>query len=91
MMRTREARRMKRRALKRAQILGHRPKLISGEGALHLYGCLEQNCFHVLECWDNPTQACGKMMHIPCTLGLERSWWKRLRYKVYKSLTIGGD
>ena len=86
-MRTREARRMKRRALKRVRILGHRPSLISGEGALHLYGCLEQNCFRVLECWDNPTQACGQMLHSPCTLALERSWWRRLRYKAYKFLT----
>ncbi len=87
-MRTREARRMKKRALKRVRILGHRPALISGEGALHLYGCLEQSCLHVLECWDNPTQACGQMMHSPCTLALERSWWRKLRYKIYKPLWI---
>jgi len=85
-MRTREATRMTKRALKRVRILGHRPALISGEGALHLYGCLEQNCLHVLECWDNPTHACGQMMHSPCTLTLERSWWRRLRYKIYKFL-----
>jgi len=86
-MRTREARRMKKRALKRAQVLGHRPALISDEGAFHLYGCLEQDCFHVLECWDNPTQACGQMIHDPCVLALKRSWWKRIRYTAYKLLT----
>ena len=83
-MRTREARRVKKDALKRARIYGHNPELISGEGAMHLYGCLEQGCFHLLECWDYPTHASGLMMHSPCADALKRSWWKRMRHSIYE-------
>lgn len=82
-MKTREARRLKKASLRQARMCGHKPALISDEGALHLYGCLNDDCYLLLECWDNPLGAGGRMIHDPCINGLKQSRWKRIVYKLY--------
>jgi len=88
-VKTREARKLKREGLRRAKFQGHTPALISESGALHLFGCLEHRCNAILEAWDNPAILCGTMIHTGCNERLKRSWWLRLRRKVYLLIREG--
>jgi hypothetical protein len=81
-MRTTRARRLLRRGLFLARVRGHRPKLISHSGALKLYGCLQgQNCQALLECWDNPDNVAGPMLHADC-IDNEIGWIRKLVLKL---------
>jgi len=63
-MRTREARKLRKKNLRRVRILGHRPELITHSGALALYGCYL--CESVMEVWDAPAIVNGPMPESPC-------------------------
>lgn len=80
-MRTRKARQLLRRGLIVARLRGHRPKMISHSGALKLYGCLQgQDCRALLECWDNPDNVTGPMLHANC-IDSEVGWIRKLILK----------
>ena len=65
-MRTREARKLRDRALKDARKHGHNMCLISKSGAMELYGCLNQGCNDTIDCWDSPSIVNGPLPHVPC-------------------------
>ena len=67
-MRTREARRMRDRALKDARKQGHHVALISKSGAIELYGCLN-NCDAIMDIWDSPAIVNGSMPEVKCRDG----------------------
>ena len=67
-MRTREARRMRDRALKDARKQGHDVALISKSGAIELYGCLN-NCDTIMDIWDSPAIVNGSMPEVKCRDG----------------------
>jgi len=71
-MRTKEARRMKARALKNARKHGHDVALISRSGAVELYGCLN-DCDAVMDIWDSPAIVNGPMAEAKCPGGLDTS------------------
>lgn len=75
-MRTRKARRLRRQALIRCRVSGHRPSLIAESGALVLYGCLNKNCPSTFEVWDNPDHICGTMAHTTC-IDTKIRWWNK--------------
>ena len=79
-MRTREARRMRNRALKDARKQGHDVALISKSGAIELYGCLN-SCDAVMDIWDSPAIVNGSMAETSCPDADTRS---SLRLVVYK-------
>ena len=64
-MRTREARRMRNRALKDARKQGHNVALISKSGAIELYGCLN-DCDVTMDIWDSPAIVNGSMPSVKC-------------------------
>jgi len=64
-MRTREARRMRNRALRRARKQGHNVALISKSGAIELYGCLN-DCDLTMDIWDSPAIINGSMHNVRC-------------------------
>lgn len=78
-MRTFEARKIRRRALRHARIRGHQPRLISHHGALALYGC--QRCHEIFECWDSPAIVSGPMPHVVC-YGIKAGWLRKLFIKL---------
>ena len=65
-MRTREARKLRDRALKDSRNRGHNMCLISKSGAIELYGCLNRGCDDTIDCWDNPAIVNGPLPHAPC-------------------------
>ena len=65
-MRTREARKLRDRALKDARKHGHNMCLISKSGAIELYGCLNRGCNDTIDCWDSPSIVNGPLPHVPC-------------------------
>jgi len=67
-MRTREARRMRDRALKDARKQGHNVALISKSGAIELYGCLN-DCDLIMDIWDSPAIVNGPMPNVKCRDG----------------------
>jgi len=90
-MRTREARRMRDRALKDARRQGHDVALIAKSGAIELYGCLN-DCDAIMDIWDSPAIVNGPMPEVKCPGGrqspslLDRalkyfySWTRNFRY-----------
>ena len=80
-MRTRKARQLLRRGLRVSKIRGHRPALISHMGAIKLYGCRTLGCDAILECWDNPDNVSGSMVHTNCN-HLELGWLRRQLLKL---------
>ena len=78
-MRTRKARQLRRQALRHARIFGHKPALISHEGALALYGCYR--CDAIMEVWDAPSIVNGPLNQRPCP-GTQVGWLRRLAIKV---------
>lgn len=78
-MRTRTARRLRRQALRHARIFGHKPALISHEGALALYGCYR--CAETMEVWDSPGIVNGSMNQRVCP-GTKAGWLRRLAIKM---------
>ena len=80
-MRTRKARHLLRKALLVARLRGHRPKMVSHSGALKLYGCLQgKKCQAIMECWDNPDNMAGPMLHSDC-VDSEVGWIRKLILK----------
>lgn len=77
-MKTRKAQSIRRRSLLKARIYGHKPALISHEGALALYGCYQ--CERTMEIWDNPNCVNGTMPERPCSE--ELSWWRKVLIKL---------
>lgn len=80
-MRTRKAKRLLGRGLCVSKVRGHRPALISHMGAIKLYGCMTLGCNATLECWDNPDNVAGSMVHTNCkhrNLG----WFRRQMLKL---------
>ena len=74
-MRTREARRMRDRALRDARKQGHNVALISKSGAIELYGCLN-NCDAIMDIWDSPAIVNGPMSEVKCRDGRQSpSFW----------------
>ena len=67
-MRTREARRMRDRALKDARKHGPNVALISKSGAIELYGCLN-DCDLIMDIWDSPAIVNGPMPNVKCRDG----------------------
>ena len=65
-MRTREARKLRDRALKDARKHGHNMCLISKSGAIELYGCLNKGCDDTLDWWDSPAIVNGPLSHVKC-------------------------
>ena len=63
-MRTREARKLRKKNLRHARIFGHQPELITHSGALALYGC--HLCEAIMEVWDSPAIVNGPMSQLPC-------------------------
>jgi len=80
-MRTRKARSLKRQALIRCRVSGHRPALIAESGALIVYGCLNNNCLSTFEVWDNPDHVAGVMYHTTC-IDTKIRWWRKLLLKM---------
>mgnify|MGYP003624289053 CR=1 FL=1 len=66
-MRTRKARQLLRRGLVASKIRGHQPAHLSSSGAVTLYGCMRKGCNAILECWDNPDNVAGSMVHTNCS------------------------
>ena len=67
-MRTREARRMRDKALRNARKQGHDVTLICKSGAIELYGCLN-NCDAIMDIWDSPAIVNGSMAEVRCPDG----------------------
>jgi len=67
-MRTREAKRMRDKALRDARKRGHNVALISKSGAIELYGCLN-NCDAIMDIWDSPAIVNGPMPEVECCDG----------------------
>ena len=78
-MRTRKARRMLKRGLRIARLRGHQPRLIAHSGAVRIYGCAAE-CSAILECWDNPDNVAGPMLHADC-IDAEVGWIRKLILK----------
>lgn len=78
-MRTRKARRLLRRGLRVSKIRRHQPALVSHMGAIKLYGC--RGCDAILECWDNPDNVAGTMIHTNCN-HQELGWLRRQLLKL---------
>lgn len=74
-MRTRKARRLLKRGLRIAGLRGHQPRLVSHSGAVRVYGCAAE-CNAILECWDNPENVGGTMVHTNCN-GVKIGWVSR--------------
>ena len=84
-MRTREARRMRDKALKYAKQGGHNTQLISKSGAVELYGCLHQGCNDTMDCWDAPAIVNGPRPHRKCSAAAaRRSWIQNIFYWIRK-------
>jgi len=80
-MRTKRARYLLRKWLIVARLRGHRPKMVSHSGALKLYGCLQgKKCQAIMECWDNPDNMAGPMLHSDC-VDSEVGWIRKLILK----------
>jgi len=85
-MRTREARRMRDRALKDARKQGHDVALISKSGAIELYGCLN-NCDAIMDIWDSPAIVNGSMAEVGCPDGRQSpSPWMAIAYFARRAL-----
>lgn len=80
-MRTRKARRLRRQALIRCRVSGHRPALIAESGAIAVYGCLNNNCLSTFEVWDNPDHVAGVMYHTTCD-DIHISWLRKLMIRL---------
>jgi hypothetical protein len=80
-MRTRKARRLRRQAIWRSRVQGHRPAPIATSGALNLYGCLNKNCASTFEVWDNPDHVAGMLIHTTCP-DIHVSWLRKLMIKL---------
>ncbi len=80
-MRTRKARQLLRRGLCASKIRGHQPALVSHMGAIKLYGCRAKGCNAILECWDNPDNVCGSMIHTNCN-SRELGWLRKQLLKL---------
>ena len=92
-MRTREARRMRDRALKDARKQGHHVALISKSGAIELYGCLN-NCDAIMDIWDSPAIVNGPMPEVRCRdsrqspspwTAIATSAWRTLKYFYFRT------
>jgi hypothetical protein len=81
-MRTRTARRLRRQALRHARTFGHKPALISHEGALALFGCYR--CSAIMEVWDSPSIVNGSLNQEQCP-GTKAGWLRRLAIKMISS------
>ena len=75
-MRTHEARRMRKKALRYAKQGGHDVALISKTGAMELYGCL--NCTETMDLWDSPAIVNGPMQHRRCPAAQQPSLIKNI-------------
>lgn len=75
-MRTHEARRMRKKALRYAKHGGHDVLLISKTGAMELYGCL--NCTETMDLWDSPAIVNGPMPHRRCQAARQPSLIKNI-------------
>ena len=74
-MRTREAKRVRNRAVRNARRHGHAVALISKSGAVELYGCLN-NCDAIMDIWDSPAIVNGPMHEVKCRDGRQSpSFW----------------
>lgn len=80
-MRTRKAKQLLKQGLRVSKVRGHRPALISHLGAIKLYGCKAMGCDAILECWDNPDNVCGAMVHTNCH-HQELGWIRRQLLKL---------
>ena len=67
-MKTREAKRVRNRAVRNARRHGHDVALISKSGAVALYGCLN-NCDAIMDIWDSPAIVNGPMHEVKCRDG----------------------
>lgn len=81
-MRTREARQVRKKAIRRCFMKGHRVGAISVSEAMELYSCLNPNCSPsvTMDIWDNPSIANGPMQHVTC---VDNAGWLRNVYNYY--------
>jgi hypothetical protein len=78
-MRTREARKLRRQALRHARIYGHQPVEICHEGALNLFAC--RGCNALLEVWDSPNIVNGPM-HQDLCVNCDPGWLQRIAIRL---------
>jgi len=78
-MRTREARKLRRQALRHAKVYGHQPVEVCHEGALHLFAC--RGCSALLEIWDSPSIVNGPMHQGTCP-SCYPNWFRRMAIKL---------
>ena len=79
-MRTRQARKLRRQALRHAKIYGHVPVEICHEGALHLFAC--RQCSALMEIWDSPSLVNGPMNQGRCFAASRPNWLRRIAIKL---------
>ena len=85
-MRTREAKRVRNRAVRNARRHGHDVALISKSGAVELYGCLN-NCDAIMDIWDSPAIVNGPMHEVKCRDGRQSpSFWMAIATRARRSL-----
>ena len=75
-MRTKEARRMRNKGLKRAKRKGHVVATICETEAFSAYGCM--NCNDTMDFWDSPIGMNGPMAHRRCRAAQQPSFIKNI-------------
>tara|TARA_R100001244_G_C5120580_1_gene123402 strand:- start:393 stop:668 length:276 start_codon:yes stop_codon:yes gene_type:complete len=75
-MRTKEARRIRNKGLKRAWKNGHVVATICEGEAFSAYGCM--NCDDLMDFWDSPAGMNGPMAHRVCAGGVRPSFIKNI-------------
>ena len=81
-MRTRDARQVRKKAIRRCFMKGHQVGAISVSEAMELYSCLNPNCSPsvTMDIWDNPSIANGPMQHVTC---VDNAGWLRNVYNYF--------
>ena len=72
-MRTKDALKLRNKAVRRSKKMGHEPTLVVNTGAMELWACGKEGCKVVMDCWDDPAGYNGPMPHTKC-LGKLGSW-----------------
>ena len=81
-MRTKEARRMRDKGLRRAKRKGHVVAVICEGEAFSAYGCM--NCTDIMDFWDSPAGMNGPMAHRKCS---GRAAKKNILTRIRKRIT----
>ena len=87
-MKTKEARRIRNKGLKRAKKNGHVVATICESESFSAYGCM--NCDDLMDFWDSPAGMNGPMAHRVCAGGVRPSFIKNIFSYFSKFFSPGG-